>query len=311
MKAREFKKVDSPGAFWGTIPRDLVGNIKFRIGLHKYLAGDKGAQQVFLEMGMSKPAILFDSCLFTYNPRKPIGEQNLPFILRPQQVRFVDALQDAIENEHDLAVDKTRDEGATEVICKMFSLYFWLRPDVYFLVGSRKEDLVDRSVEVKHGRLVGPHQTLMHKILYGLHNLPLWTTLNITKKHLVLQNLDNNSMIEGESTNESFGAGNRATAVLVDEAARIEPDVCQYIIDNVGDVSNTCIWNSTHFRWGSGHPYAALLRSEKIPVFTLGYETNIEKAAGLYYSPKKDVVDIVDIEYWKNRAPEIFEYAEY
>lgn len=311
MDATEFSKIDTPDSFWEIIPRDVVTNIKFRANLHAYLTEDKAARQTYIEMGIRKPAILFDTALWTYNPRKQVGEQNLPFILRPQQLRFVEALQDAMENEHDLAVDKTRDEGATEVICKMLALYFWLMPDVYFLVGSRKEDLVDRSVEIKHGRVIGPHQTLMHKILYGLANLPAWNQLNISKKHLVLQNLDNNSMIEGESTNESFGAGNRATAVLVDEAARIEPDICQYIIDNVGDVSNTCIWNSTHFRWGAGHPYAKLLISNKIPVVELGYESNPEKAAGLYRSPEKDIVEIIDADYYKEKMPGLFTYTQH
>ena len=305
MRAREFKKVDSPNAFLEAIPTDIAENVLFRISLHKYLTGDKGAQSVYLEMCDKKPQIAFNSSYFTYDPRQPIGLQARPFILRPQQSLFVDAIKDAIDNQHDLAVDKTREEGATEVICKMFGLYFLLRPEVYFLVGSRKEDLVDNSVEIRNGRLVGPHQTLFHKIMYGLVNLPAWIPLNITKKHLFLQNLDTNAMIEGESTNESFGAGNRATAVLVDEAARIDPEPAQFIIDNIHDTTRCAIFNSTHFRHGSAHPYNHLLISNKIPVIELGYETNPEKATGLYTSPEKGVVELVDINYYAQKYPEL------
>jgi hypothetical protein len=127
MKAREFKRVDSPEAFFKAIPESLSENVLFRISLHKYLAGDKEAQRVYLAMCDAKPQIAFNSSFFTYDPRQPIGLQARPFILRPQQDLFVSAIKDAIDNQHDLAVDKTREEGATEVLCKMFSLYFLLR----------------------------------------------------------------------------------------------------------------------------------------------------------------------------------------
>ncbi|KKM49560.1 hypothetical protein LCGC14_1556780, partial [marine sediment metagenome] len=162
----------------------------------------------------------------------------------------------------------------------------------------------------KDGRLVGPHQTLFHKIMYGICNLPAWVNIPISKKNCFLQNLDNASMIEGESTNESFGAGNRATAVLVDEVARIEPDVAQYIIDNIQDTSPCCIYNSTHFRWGSGHPYAKLLRSNRIHTVTLGFEDNPEKNQGLYLSPVEDFIEIIDIGYYRQICPSVFNEIE-
>lgn len=310
MNATEFAKVDSPDKFWKTIPRELKENIQFRMKLHSYLAEDVEAQKCYMGLCLVKPQIAFDTALFTYDPRQPMGLKNRPFILRPKQSIMVDALKDAIENQHNLIVDKSREEGATEVICKMFALYWWLKPQVYFLVGSRKEDLVDRSVEYKDGRLIGPHQTLFHKIMYGICNLPVWVSINTTKKNCFLQNLENNSMIEGESTNESFGAGNRATAVLVDEVARIEPDVAQYIIDNIQDTTPCAIFNSTHFRWGSGHPYAKLLRSNKIKTITLGFEDNPEKSVGAYYSPIEGMIDLIDVSYYRQNYPEILEYAK-
>ena len=309
MNATEFAKIDSPELFYSLIPKDLKKNIQFRMRLHSYLAEDKTAQECYMGLCFAKPQIAFDSAFFTYDPRQPPGYENRPFIIRPKQSIMIDAIKDAIENQHNLIIDKSREEGATEVICKMFALYWWLRPQIYFLVGSRKEDLVDRSVEYKSGRLIGPHQTLFHKIMYGIFNLPIWVKLNITKKNCFLQNLENNSMIEGESTNESFGAGNRATAVLVDEVARIEPDVAQYIIDNIQDTTPCAIFNSTHFRWGSGHPYARLLRSNKIKTVTLGFEDNPEKSVGAYYSPAEGMVDLIDVSYYRQNYPEIFNYV--
>jgi len=310
LKLIELAKIETPDDFLNCIPTEIKANIAFRQKLHSILADDEGARTDYMEMCMIKPQIAFNSAFWTYDPRQLPGLENRPFIIRPKQSIMIDSIKDAINNQHNIIVDKSREEGATEVICKMLSLYWWLRPQVYFLVGSRKEDLVDRSVEYKDGRLVGPHQTLFHKIMYGIVNLPAWVNINTAKKNCFLQNLDNNSMIEGESTNESFGAGNRATAVLVDEVARIEPDVAQYIIDNIQDTSPCCIYNSTHFRWGSGHPYAKLLRSNRVKTVTLGFEDNPEKNSGLYWSPIEDLVEIKDIKYYRGICPEVFNEIE-
>lgn len=303
-------KIDSPDKFLQAFPTNLKENIEKRQELHAKLATDVEAQKVYMEMCFTQPQIFFDSSLWTYDPRQPIGYKHRPFILRPKQRVFVDAIKDAIDNQHDLIADKSREEGATEVICKMFVLYWLLCPDTSFLVGSRKEDLVDGSVDFKNDRLIGAHQSLFHKIMYGVVNAPVWLRPQFSKKHLFLQNLDNNATIEGESTNESFGAGNRATAVLVDELARIEPDVAEYIIENIHDTSPTVIFNSTHFRYGAGHPYSKLIRSNKIKVVTLDYESNPEKNQGAYYSPVEGIVEILDTAYYKDNYPGLLDYAE-
>jgi len=309
-KTKLSKIITTPEDFLEHTPRNLVENIQFRQKIHSKLAEDKVAQKEFLELCYAQPQIAFDCCFFTYDPRKPAGYRNRPFILRPQQRVFVNAIKDAIDTGHDLIADKSREEGATEVICKMYALYWLLMPDISFLVGSRKEDLVDNSVDYRNGRLLGAHQSLFHKILYGIVNAPIWMRPSFSKKHLFLQNLENNSMIEGESTNESFGAGNRASSVLIDELARVEPDVAEHIVENIHDTSPCVIYNSTHFRWGANHVYSRLLRSNKIPVVTLGYETNPEKNVGAYISPIEDVVEIWDVDYYKKHYPEIFQYAE-
>jgi hypothetical protein len=306
----KFSSIDTPDKFLAAFPTDLQENIDKRQKLHGILADDVQAQEHYMQMCLAKPQIAFNSALWTYDPRRLPGYRNQPFILRPKQSIFIDEIKSAIETEHDLIADKSREEGATEVICKMFVLYWWLWPETSFLVGSRKEQLVDNSVEFKDGRLIGPHQCLFHKIMYGITNLPAWVNINFSKKHGFLQNLDNNSTFEGESTNESFGAGNRATGVLVDEVARIEPDVAQYIIDNIHDTSPCCIYNSTHFRWGAGHPYARLLRSNRIKTVTLGFEDNPAKNKGMYKSPDLDVIEILDIDYYRNICPEVFNDIE-
>jgi hypothetical protein len=311
MTSKEFAEIAaSPERLVNAIPRDVKCNIAWRQDLHALLSENLTARELFLNNVLLNPVIFFNACLWTYNPKKESRCRNVPFILRPAQEVAVYALKRAIDESHDIAIDKSREEGASEILCKLF-LYYWLMyPETYMLVGSRKEELVDQSTDIKNGRVLGPHQTLFHKILYGLANLPIWWEVKWSKRHRFLQNLDNGSMIEGEATNESFGAGNRATAVLVDEVARIEPEPAQFIIDNIHDTTACCIYNSTHFRYGAGHPYARLLRSNKIEIITLGYEDNPEKNMGLYRSPEKGVIEIADVDYYTKRWPDILKYAD-
>ena len=301
------------------IPRELDKNIEFRMGLHGKMAKDSGMFQAYLELCAKKPQILFNSSFWVYEARALPGKQNVPFILRPKQEYAVDRLKIAIDNAsaikpHNLIFDKSREEGASEIICKMFAAYFLLYGDMYFLVGSRVEDYVDKGTTIQDTSLgkkvFGNHKCLFHKILYGLCSLPPYMQPALRKSHLLVENLYNSSKIGGEATTDSFGAGDRAKAVLVDEAARIEPTVAGYIIDNIQDTTHCAIFNSTHFRWGAGHPYAALINSNKVEVVTLGFEDNPVKNYGMYHSPEKGVVDLIDVEYYRKKYPEIFQYAD-
>lgn len=299
-------KFETPDDFFQLIPKEPIQNIGFRKELHSLICQDEKLKKLYLEMCWAKPQIMFDSAFFTYNPRMPAGLRNVPFILRPQQVEAIDALKYAIDDGHNIAINKNRDEGATEIICKLFIIYWLLSPNTSFLIGSRKEEFVDKSTELVNGRLIGTHKCLFHKLLYTLHTLPQYLVPQFVKTHLQLINLENNSGINGESTNESFGAGDRATAVLIDELARIEPTIAQSIIENINDVSDCCIYNSTHFKWGAAHPFNKLLKENKVKTFTLSWEGNPQKSVGLYKSPSKGIIKLEDLDYYKKTYLDVF-----
>jgi hypothetical protein len=177
------------------------------------------------------------------------------------------------------------------------------------------EDYVDKATTIKEDNnglmlVYGNHKCLFHKILYAMTTLPPYMQPNLRKSHLLLENMDNNSKIGGEATTNNFGAGDRAKAVLVDECARIEPDIAQYIIDNIQDTTPCAIYNSTHFKWGSGHPYAKLINTNKVEIVTLGWEDNPVKNYGLYRSEAMDEVTIKDIDYYRSQCPSVFNDIE-
>lgn len=293
--------------FWKEIPREIGPNIKKRLQLQKELAKSESARDDFLQLCYEYPPIFFDLLLFTYNPRNRPGKRDVPFILRPAQVDAVVELNDGIINGIDKLIDKSRDEGATEIVIKLYLLHWLLIPQSSLLVGSRKEELVDRGTSVNYttDRVYGDHKCLFHKFLYGLVKLPTWFRPPINKTHMEIQNLANGSNFSGEATNPNFGAGDRRTSVYLDEFGRLDPKLANDIRNSINDVTDCVIYGSTHF-YGRGHPFAKLRFSRTIDVITLPWWKNPVKNEGLYKSPKAGLIEIHDIDYWKKLYPKAF-----
>lgn len=288
--------LDSPEKVLEIIPVDIGKNLIFRQELHSFLAKDKGAQKVFLELCAIKPQIMFNSTFWTFNPRSKPGYRNIPFILRPRQSEGIDEIKNGIDTGSDLLINKSRDEGATWLITAVFFNYWLLIEDSIFLVASRKEDLVDKA---------GNTDCLFYRFLYLNKNLPAWLAVpEAEKTHLHYYNPRNGSVIDGESTNESLGAGSRALAVMLDEFGRVEHKIAQNIRETLSDVTDCVIYNSTHF-YGRGHPFAKLQRSRKVQVFRLAWYDNPEKNKGLYNSPDINVIELFD-DYYKEKYPKVF-----
>ncbi|KKL07080.1 hypothetical protein LCGC14_2589600 [marine sediment metagenome] len=292
------KNLDTPEGFFASIPQNVAENIAFRMNLHDLLAKDTGMQKVYKELFWKNIKILFNSSFFVYDAEGNTGFRNLPFILWPHQEIAVDAIHDSIINQHSLVIDKSRKEGATEIICKTFAGHCLLDPETQFLVGSRKAEYVDKGVEIVNGRLVGLHKSLLHKICYAFTTLPAWLRPTLLKTYMLLQNLDNSSVVSGEATNENFGAGDRQRGILVDEFGRIDHNMALDINDSVNDTSDCVIFNSTHFH-GVEHPYNQLLTQKygEVPVIIMPWTSNPNKNKGLYLSPDYDVIEIKEGDY--------------
>jgi len=307
------KIIDSPEAFYKSIPTSIMENLEFRIQLHTLMEKDTGLQKLYRNMCRIKPHIAFNSMFFTFNPRLEPGFKNVPFILRPAQEDVITALCQGYTNrpQNDVIVDKSRDEGATELICKFIALFACLDTQMMALVGSRNENYVDKKVNFTKGLLTGDHKCLFHKICYALNTCPDWFRPEMEKTHMHLELLDNGSCVDGETTTDNFGAGDRRSIILVDEIGRVDHGVAQSIIDSISDTCDFNIYNSTHF-YGAAHPYNRLLqrKSSRTKVVVLPWERNPEKNEGLYRSPDYDQITIRDIDYYRAIVPEIFNDLE-
>jgi hypothetical protein len=310
MKAIEFKKISkTPKSILKAIPKELRANLDFREDLHTYLCKDDKAKATFLALCFLDPRIFFNACLWTFNSQ--LKHKHIPFILWPHQDPAVIKIKNALEGETDLFFKKSRKQGATYMILGVYLLYFLVVSDEKFLLGSRKEALVDDGCEISNGQVLGSEETLFFKLLYMINTLPLYLQPRIYKKHLFTQNLDNGAAFRGDTTNIGFGKGFRGRGDLVDEAAQIEPSPTQWIIENLADTCPTSIFNSTNGPWGEAHPYSKLMKEHPDKVIHLSFYDNPTQNYGFYDTPEEGKVTLYDILWYKKHYPEIFKYGKF
>lgn len=293
---------DSPEAFFAAIPTDLLENIYFRTKLHGYLATDQKAQDFFLSLCRSYLPIVFNTSFFTLNPQKPPSERNQPFILRPKQILAVEDLCHCIDTGHDVGINKNRKEGASELCCKIYTGKALLEELSHFILGSRKEDLVDKS---------GDLYTLFAKADSVMQYLPSWWKKQCgydpknDRTHMMMRIPYNNSRITGEATNENFSAGSRGTSILLDEFGRVDYSVAESIEGSVHDVSDCVVYSSTHWL-GVNHQFNLCLVKNTTKSISLMWYDNPEENMGLYQTSEPGVIKILDVSYYQKRCPDVF-----
>ena len=254
-------------------------------------------QETFRLMCQAKQQITFKTMFWTFQPKKEQSlTKHLPFITWPVQDMAIERLIDCIRNGGDLLIDKSREMGATWIILGSFLAEWLWMPDSTFLITSRKEEYVWKR---------GNPDTLYWKLEYMLRHLPLWATprTDVSERHLL--NIENNSVIDGESTNADVGAGGRRQAIMCDEFARVKPSEAQMIQETISDTTPCRIFNSTPV--SRGHPFGQLRFSGKIEIVTLPWWEHPWKIKGHYESPNLNQIVIRDIEYYRRKYPSIFD----
>jgi hypothetical protein len=290
----KIKIPDNPFDFFKAIPTDPVRNIEWRKNLNMLCAVDKQAQSVVLHVCREYKPNFFNAIAWTLNPWTRV---NHPFVLRPKQIPAVETLDFCITTGHDAGINKSREEGASEICCKLFAAHVLLHEYSNFIVGSRKKELVDNY---------GDYYTLFAKIDNVFGCLPSWWlelcgyNPKNNRKDMLLTIPSTNSSIVGETTNESFSAGSRATALLLDEFGRVDASTAAAIEGSVHDVSKCIIYSSTHWL-GSGHTFNQSLNKATTDVVELIWYDNPTKNKGLYSSPEPGKFEIIDKDYYKDK----------
>lgn len=182
-----------------------------RIALLRKANDDPRLQALLRDKCEREPIFWFNTFCWTYDPRSVKGA--LPFELYPYQVDVIKQLMGAIDGKRDLLLLKSRDMGASWLVLLTYQWYWQFKPSSSFLLGSRKEDYVDK---------IGDLTTLFEKIRFNLRRMPkwLWPEEFDFQKHASFAKLINpktSSVITGESANANYSRGGRFKAILFDE----------------------------------------------------------------------------------------------
>jgi phage terminase large subunit len=201
--------------------KEYVGyNIRERIILLDKCSVDEEFKFTTLELASRDPVFWINNFCWTYNPKFPLGCNDVPFVLYPFQEFFVREWVKTIEDQEDFVIEKSRDVGASWLLLLIFQWFWLFRDSVTFLVGSYAEQKVDKG-----GMDL---QTLFGKLRYNLDKIPNWMkpevyhtvkTFSIYDKQLYMENPERRSSITGQTGNHRFGRGDRYTAALFDELA--------------------------------------------------------------------------------------------
>lgn len=264
------------------VPKNQIENVEWRGNLLIAAEKDPILQQDLMSLCAESLLFWINAFAWTYHQKEVdpitghetvVEYEHVPFITwNIQDVLFAKFLY-LLDHPKDILIDKSRDMGASW--CGIdFIHWVWLfKDECQLLEMSRTEDYVDKPGNMK---------ALFQKHDYINQWLPEWMVppgsmpggKYRTKMHM--KNILNGSCIDGESTTENAGSGDRRKIVLLDEFAKVEKG--SLIRSSTTDVSPFRIVNSTPA--GPGTEYARWKKSGQIEVFQLAWWEHPEKGCG-------------------------------
>jgi len=200
---------------------------------------------------------------WTFDPRLPVGEQALRFRPYGYQGRYIEWVEERYRGHQDGLTEKSRDVGVTW--CHGYwQVWHWLFDGAcQGLLGSRKEELVDNwQLDSLFGRLE-----------FIIDRLPEWMRpIGYDKarhrRHLKLLNPASGAVLQGESSNKSFGRQGRYNYVYLDEFA-FWPD-SKSVWSGTADTAPCRMVVSTPNPYdASGLDFEHLRNSGKVKVYTV------------------------------------------
>jgi phage terminase large subunit len=210
-----------------------------------------------------------------------------PFVLFEKQRELLQFIEARMRNREPGLVEKSRDCGASWLICCYAATICLLNPNLVIGIGSRTESKLDR---------LGDPDSLFWKIKFFLKNLPpeflgSWNESRHAQ-HLRIQFPDSGSSVVGES-GDAIGRGGRSTAYFLDESAFIErPQLIEASL-----ASNTDCRIDVSTPNGRTNSFATKRHSGRIPVFTFRWLDDPRKnfPGSTWYQRQVETLDPVTL----------------
>ncbi|MEM9082600.1 MAG: terminase family protein [Planctomycetota bacterium] len=254
------------GEYEKLIPDDFRKNLQWRNAIIRASMKSERLRQELWCMCSRDLLFWVKGFVWTHDPRRKPAV--LPMVPWPYQKDALAQFEEAISEQHDVLVEKSRDMGASW-LGSLAMLHQWQFVDMRsFLLVSRKEELVDKP---------GDPKALMWRLDFVLKFQPSWMVPPINRSKLHIENLANGSTIDGEATTGDVARGNRHTAIFHDEFASVPND--EKTLASTADATDCRIFNSTPK--GVGNAFYRLSRSG-IRTIRMHWSQHPVKARGLY-----------------------------
>jgi hypothetical protein len=211
---------------------------------------DTNLQRAALERCEQDPLWFFDNFCYATDPRRPeLGlEADTPFVpFEEQRVMFL-----ALVLGYSLALDKSRDTGASFVLAFFYAWCLRFRPGTTWGLSSKTGDDADN----------GTPSSLLGKVEFALNSLPWWMQPKSWSvkhsPHGQITNHDNRARCIAKRTTATAWHSDRCTAVCFDEIARTPNS--QTMVNGAKGTANQTILITTPN--GSTDWWASLMRGE-------------------------------------------------
>jgi len=250
------------------VPKEMDENLRWRKSVYAAARTSEHDRAALRRMCSEDLLFYVNAFCWTYDPR--LESPMVPFITYGFQDETFLELDDSI-GKKDICIKKSRDMGASWMLCTLFEWRWHFRHGQSFLLVSRNEEYVDKP---------GNSKCLFWKIDYLLKNQPGWLLPRYTRTHLRLTNDENGSAIDGESTTGDVARGDRRTAIGLDEFAAFDVDAGYKALASTRDATRSRIFNSTPD--GVGNAFYDVSHSEQVKQVVLHWTKHPVKALGLY-----------------------------
>lgn len=265
------------------IPQGGVENWRYRLNIVN--AGVQSARARRDIRLACKQDMLFyiQSFSWTVDPR---GEDKVvPFNLWPIQRAAIVKLLWCIRNGRDCVIEKSRDMGASWLCLSVFEWLWRYRPGFDLLFMSRNEELVYKP---------GNKKALFTKLDILHENQPKWLMPRMKKRKRSWQTVEMGGSLDGETTTDASSVGDRRSAILLDEFARM-PNAKE-ILQGSADVTRCRIFNFTPF--GTDNTAYELTQKPGVEKVRMHWSDHPTKRKGLYrWGEDEPAPEILDKEY--------------
>ena len=266
------------------VPKTLFENLRYREKLLRAAEHDTGMQADLLYACHTSPLYWINAFAWTYKQwdvdpktgKSTAAKMNhVPMITWEIQDDFSKEFYAAVDGGYDLGVKKSRDMGASWM-CVLGMHHLWLfRDEAQLLEMSRTREYVDQTGNMK--ALFQKHDYL-NQWLPGWMRPPLCLPGEKFRSKMHMKNDANGACLDGESTTEHAGSGDRRLVILLDEFSKVEYG--QQIRSATADIAPCRIINSTPA--GSHTEYSKWVNGGQIKVFVLPFWEHPEKGRGRY-----------------------------